>query len=102
MIKFRPLTLKLEFLKIPVSLQTVFEVETCLAVGKWLEEQVNMLKLRMLRLGTRRPTISRTYGQHLVPIKTFIKNKVSKWRRLLCSVNKFNLCNELSYWYSIR
>jgi hypothetical protein len=60
------------------NLQTAFVVETHLAEGQWLEEQVNMVKLRMLRVGTRRPTIPMTEGQHLVEIKTFIKNKASK------------------------
>jgi hypothetical protein len=83
--------------RIPVSLHTAFSVETHLTEGQWLEEQVethlaerqwlqeqvethlaerqwpeeqvNMSKLRMFRVGSRRPTISRTGGQHLVPLK---------------------------------
>jgi hypothetical protein len=43
----------------------------------------------------------RTEGQHLVPLKTFIKNKASKWRRPLCRVSKFNLSNKLSWCYSV-
>jgi hypothetical protein len=39
------LILKQEFLKMSVSLQTAFAVETHLAEGQWLEEQVTMLKL---------------------------------------------------------
>jgi hypothetical protein len=42
----------------------------------------------------RLPIVSRTEGQHLVPLKTFIKNNASKWRRLLCSVRKFNISNK--------
>jgi hypothetical protein len=60
-----------------LSLQTAFAVETHLAEGQWLEEQVNVLKLGMLRVGTRRPSIFRT-DEHLVPLKPFIKNKPSK------------------------
>jgi hypothetical protein len=32
-----------------------------------------VLKLRMFRVGTWMPTVSRTEGQCLVPLKTFIK-----------------------------
>jgi hypothetical protein len=49
-----------------------FAVET-----QRLEEQVNLLKLRMFRVGTRRPSTSRTGGQHLEPLKTFSKNEAS-------------------------
>jgi hypothetical protein len=45
------------------------QVETHLAEGQWLEEQVNMLKLRMFWVGIRRPTVSRTEGQNSVPLK---------------------------------
>jgi hypothetical protein len=34
-----------------------------------------MVKLRMLRVRTRMPTVSRTEEQYLVSVKTFIKNK---------------------------
>jgi hypothetical protein len=61
-----------------VGLQTAFAIETQLAEGQWLEEQVNVLKLRMFRVGTRRPTVSRTEGQYLVQIKIFIKKKALK------------------------
>jgi hypothetical protein len=40
--KFRLLALKQKFLKISLSLKTAFLVETHLAVGQWLEGQVNM------------------------------------------------------------
>jgi hypothetical protein len=45
--QFRWLTLKHEFLKIYVNLQTAFAAETHLAEGQWLEEQVNVVKLWM-------------------------------------------------------
>jgi hypothetical protein len=71
--QFRLLTLKQEVLKISVSLRTAFAVVTHLA-----EAQANMLKSRMFRVETRRPTVSRREGQHLLPLKTFIKKKASK------------------------
>jgi hypothetical protein len=76
--QFRLRTLKHEFLNISVSLQTAFVVKTRLAEGQWLEEQANMLKFRLLQVGTRRQTVSRTEEQHFVPLKTFIKNRASK------------------------
>jgi hypothetical protein len=69
---------KNELLKISVSLQTAFAAETHLAEGQWLEEQVNTVKLRMFRRETRMPIVSRAEGQHLAPLKIFIKNKASK------------------------
>jgi hypothetical protein len=47
--EFRLLTLKQEFLKLSVNIQTAFAVETLLAEGYWLKEQVNMLKLRIFQ-----------------------------------------------------
>jgi hypothetical protein len=41
------LTLEQEYLKVCVSLQTAFAVETHLAEKQELEEQVNMVKLQM-------------------------------------------------------
>jgi hypothetical protein len=104
--QFRLLTLKQEFLKISESAHIAFAVETYLAEGQWLEERVethlaegqwleervetylaegqwleelvNLMRLRMFRGGTRRPAAVRTEGQHLVPVKTFVKNKASK------------------------
>jgi hypothetical protein len=38
--------LKREFLEISVDLQTAFSAETRPAEGQWLEEQVNVVKLR--------------------------------------------------------
>jgi hypothetical protein len=49
--------------------------ETQLAEGQWLEEQLNTVKLRMSRTGTRMPTVSRTERRHLAPLETFIKKK---------------------------
>jgi hypothetical protein len=48
--EFRLLILNQDFLKMSLSLQTAFAVEIHLADGQWLEEQVNMLKLRMFRV----------------------------------------------------
>jgi hypothetical protein len=83
-------TLKHELL----TLRTALAVATRLVEGQWLEEQVNMLKLRIFRIGTRR--LFRGQGQHLAPLKIFVNNKVWKWRRLLCSVSKFNHPDKLS------
>jgi hypothetical protein len=44
----------------------------------------------VFQIGTRMPTISRTEGQYLVPLKIFIKNKASKWWCLICGVCKFH------------
>jgi hypothetical protein len=52
--QFRLLTLKQVFLKVSVNLRTAFAVETHVAEWQWLEEQVNVLKLPMFRVGTRR------------------------------------------------
>jgi hypothetical protein len=70
--------LKHDLLKISVDLQTAFAADTHFAEGQWLKEQLNVAKLRMFRVGTRMPTVSRTEGQYLVPLNTFIKNKASK------------------------
>jgi hypothetical protein len=69
--------LKRDLLKIFINLQTALAADTHLADGQWLTEQLNVVKLRMFRVGTRRPTISRTEGQYLVPQKKFIKNIAS-------------------------
>jgi hypothetical protein len=76
--QLRLFTLKYDLLKISVDLQTSFAVEIHLAEGQWLKEQLNVLKLRVFRVGTRMPTVSRTEGQCLVPLKTFIKTSASK------------------------
>jgi hypothetical protein len=70
--------LKHDLLKISIDLQTAFSADTHLAEGQWLKEQLNVVKLHMFRVGTRRPTVSRTEGQYLVPQKAFIKNSASK------------------------
>jgi hypothetical protein len=41
----RRFTLKYDLLKISVDLQTAFAAETHLAVGQWLKEQQNVLKV---------------------------------------------------------
>jgi hypothetical protein len=74
----RLFTLKYDLLKISVDLQTASAAETQLAEGQGLKEQMNVLKLRMFRVGTRMPTVSGTGGQYLVPPKTFLKNNASK------------------------
>jgi hypothetical protein len=73
----RLLKLNYALLKISTNLQTECAAETRLAVGQWLEEQLNIDKFRMFRVGTRKPTASRTEGQNLAPLKTFIKNRAS-------------------------
>jgi hypothetical protein len=52
--------LKRGLLKMSVDLQTAFPADTHLAEGQWLKEQLNVIKLRMFRAGTRIPTVSRT------------------------------------------
>jgi hypothetical protein len=71
MYQLRQLIFKREFLKISVELQTAFTAETRLDEGQCLE-QLNVVKLRMFRVGTRMQTVSRTQGQHLLPLKIFI------------------------------
>jgi hypothetical protein len=75
--KLRLFALRHELLKIS-GLQTAFVAETTVTEGQWLKEQLTMVKLRMFRLGTRMPTVSRTKGQYLMLVKIFIRNKVSK------------------------
>jgi hypothetical protein len=43
--------------KISVDLQTAFAADTHPAEGLWLEEQLNVVRLRMFRVGTRMRTI---------------------------------------------
>jgi hypothetical protein len=69
--------LKCNLLKISTHSQTEFAATTHLAVRQWAEEQLNVEKCRMFREGTRKPTASRTEGQNLAPLKTFIKNRAS-------------------------
>jgi hypothetical protein len=54
--------LKDDLLKISVDLQTAFAADTHLAEGQWLKEQLNVVKLRMFRVGTRMQTVSRAYA----------------------------------------
>jgi hypothetical protein len=69
----RLFTLKYDLLKISVYLQAAFVAETHLPEGQWLKEQLNVLKLRMFRVGTRMPTVSRTHGHCLAPLKHLLK-----------------------------
>jgi hypothetical protein len=71
--QLRLFKLKHDLLKISIDLQTAFAAE-----GQWLKEQLNVVNLRMFRVETSRPTVSRTEGQYLVPQKAFIKNIASK------------------------
>jgi hypothetical protein len=68
--QLRLFKLKHDLVKISIDLQTAFTANTHLAEGQWLKEQQNVVKLRMFRVGTRRPTVSRTDGQYLVSLKT--------------------------------
>jgi hypothetical protein len=49
-------------------------VETHPAEGQWLEEQMNMVKLPMYRVGTQMPIISRTEEQHLLRTRSQSNN----------------------------
>jgi hypothetical protein len=60
--QLRLFKLKHTTLKMSVDLQTAFAANTHLAEGQWLKEQLNVVKLRMFRVGTRMLTISRTEG----------------------------------------
>jgi hypothetical protein len=76
--QLRLFKLKQNLLKIFVDVRTAYVSDTHLAEGQWLKEQLNVVKLRMFRVGTRMPTVSRAVGQYLVPLKAFIKNSASK------------------------
>jgi hypothetical protein len=65
-VQLRPFKLKHDLLKISIDVQTALAADTHLAEGQWLKEQLNVVKLRMFRVGTRRPTVSRIEGQYLV------------------------------------
>jgi hypothetical protein len=69
--QLRLFKLKHDLLKISTDLQTTFAAE--LAKGQWLKEQLKLVKLRMFRVGTRMPTVSRTEGQYLIPLKLLLK-----------------------------
>jgi hypothetical protein len=75
--QLRLFKLKHDLLKISIDLQTALAADTHLAEGQWLTEQLNLVKLGMFRVRTRRPTVSRTEGQYFVPQKAFIKNSAS-------------------------
>jgi hypothetical protein len=67
--------LKYELVQISANLRTEFAAEKHLPVGQLLEEQLNIEKFRMFRVGTHKPTASRTEGQNLAPLNTFIKER---------------------------
>jgi hypothetical protein len=69
----RLLIFEREFLKKICTFTTVFAAENYRAVGYLLKEQLNMLKLRLFRVGTRMPTASRAEWPHSLPLKTFYK-----------------------------
>jgi hypothetical protein len=58
--KMDQVKLKHELLEISVDLQSALAADTHLAEGQWLKEQLNVVKLRMFRVGTRMPAGSRT------------------------------------------
>jgi hypothetical protein len=62
--QLRLFKLKHDLLKISVDLQTACATDTQLAEGQWLKEQLNVVKLRIFRVGTRTPTVFRTEGQY--------------------------------------
>jgi hypothetical protein len=61
-----------DLLKISIDLQIALAADTHLAEGQWLKEQLNVLKLRMFRVGTRRPTVSRAEGQYSIQFNTYL------------------------------
>jgi hypothetical protein len=77
MLQLRLFKFKHDLLKISVHLIISFAADTHLAEGQWLKEQLNVVKLRIFRVGTRMPAVSMREGQYLVPLKTFIKNNAS-------------------------
>jgi hypothetical protein len=50
MIKTRVFKFKYDLLKMSTNLQTEFAARAHLAVGQWLEEQLNIEKFRMFRI----------------------------------------------------
>jgi hypothetical protein len=75
--QLRLFKLQYDLLKISIDLQTALAADAHLAEGQWLKEQLNVVKLRMFRVGTRRPTVFRTEGQYLAPQKALIRNSPS-------------------------
>jgi hypothetical protein len=57
------------FLKISVNLQTALAAETHLAEQHWLEEQLNVVKLRMFSVATRMSSVWRREGKILCRYK---------------------------------
>jgi hypothetical protein len=58
-----------ELLKMSVYFKTASGAETHPAEEQWLKEQLNV-KLLMVRVGKRMPTVSRAERQYLVTVKT--------------------------------
>jgi hypothetical protein len=75
--QLRLFKLQYDLLKTSIDLQTALAADTHLAEGQWLKERLNVAKLRMFRVGTRRQTVSRTEGQFIVPQKALIRNNNS-------------------------
>jgi hypothetical protein len=50
---------KHKFVRISIGSQTALAAEAHSAEGQWLQEQLNIEKLRVFRAGTRIPTVSR-------------------------------------------
>jgi hypothetical protein len=55
--QLRLFKLNRDLLKISINLQTALAADTHLAEGQRLKVQMNVVKLRMFRVGTRRPTV---------------------------------------------
>jgi hypothetical protein len=66
--QLRLFELKNKFLKISEDLQTALTAEAHLAEGQWLDEQLNMVKLPMFRVGNRTATFSGNERQQLPPL----------------------------------
>jgi hypothetical protein len=90
------LIFKCEFPKVYVDLQTICAAEI-LTEGQWLEGQQNIVTFLMFQRATRVPAASKGMEQSLAPVKKFVKNKAQEWRRLFCSVCKYNFYNKLSF-----
>jgi hypothetical protein len=68
---------QLAFLKISVDLQTALAAGTRRDEGQWLEQQLNTVKLRALRVGKGMETVCWTVGQHL-ELKTYVEGIASE------------------------
>jgi hypothetical protein len=75
-IKLGFLNLSIDYKKHLQIYKLTFAARTHLAVGQWLEEEVNVGKFRMFRVGTRKTTASRTEGAEFSASK---KNLLKTW-----------------------